>query len=112
MENRPFMCVTVAASAIPVLSASLGVLLLPLAPVERLDRHLFHRARVQAARVDAQPVGMRARHVEGLDAADRAEQVLRDAGVESVVSQRVPAADEGEAVGGNNEVQVAGLAAD
>jgi hypothetical protein len=88
------------------------VLLFPISAVGLRDGHVFDRARIEAARVDAEAVRVRARDVEGLDAAHRAEQVLGDTRIKGVRGQRVLTAEEGEAVGGNDQVQVAGLAAD
>lgn len=39
--------------------------------------------------IHAEAVGVRARHVDGLDAADRAEQVLRRSGIEGVDGERL-----------------------
>ena len=58
-----------------------------------------------------QPSGMRARNVERLDAAHRAEQVARGAGVEAVVGEHVVAFEQPEAVGLDDQMQVAGAPA-
>ena len=58
---------------------------LPVSPVEKAGR--LERRRIdplQAASVDADLVGIRARHVKGVDAAMPAECVLRGIGVELV----------------------------
>jgi len=89
-----------------------GILLLPVPAVGLHDHHVLDRARVEAARVDAEAVRVRARHVEGLDAAHRAEQMLCDARIEAVGSQHFTAAHQGKPVGRHDQVQVAGLAAD
>src|SRR5207302_2910495 len=51
---------------------------------------------VETARVDGDPVGLRARHVERVHAAMRAEGVLCHAGAEGVGGQRVLAAQQFE----------------
>jgi len=98
--------------SIAKLAPSGGILLLPLPSVERLDGDVLDRAGIEATRVDADPVRVRARHVEGLDAAHRAEQMLCDSSVESVGGQRFTAAHQSKPVGRHDQVQVAGLAAD
>src|SRR5262249_7813284 len=75
-------------------------------------RHRGDGGGIEAARVDAEAVGMGARHVERFHAADRAEEVLRGAGVEGVSGEHIPAREQGEALRGHDEVQVTGLAAD
>src|SRR5262249_33735497 len=57
-------------------------------------------------------VGVRARHVERLDPADRAEQVPGHPGVERVRGELVRAAQQPEPRLRHHEVQVAGLRAD
>ena len=59
--------------------------------VERGDVEPLDGSRVQATRVDAESVGMAARHVEALDPAVPAEQMVRGAGVEGVFGQRIGA---------------------
>src|SRR5208283_5133990 len=49
----------------------------PVSAIEGFDGHRFDGAAVDAAGVDAHAVGMRPRNVKGLDAAMRAEVVLR-----------------------------------
>ena len=44
---------------------------------------------VEAADIDVDLVGVRARNIEGVDAAGRAERVLRRAGIEAIGRQRV-----------------------
>lgn len=61
-----------------------GRVLLPVAPVESGYRDAFDRARVETTRIDAVAVRIGARHVKRFDAADIAEQMLGDSGVESV----------------------------
>src|SRR5690606_8950060 len=76
----------------------LGRVSLPVRAVELLrDAHRFHRRGIEAARVDADPVRMRARHIERLDSADAAEQVLRDAGIEAIAREHVLPREQAEA---------------
>ena len=84
----------------------------PFAAIERLHRHRFDGVAVDAAHVDADPIRMRTRNVEGFHAADRAEEVLGDVGIERVGRQRIAAADQLEAVRRHDEVQIPELAAD
>ena len=55
--------------------------------VERLDFYRLDRRVVQAADVDAEAVRVRSWHVEGLDAAGSAEEVLRRLRVEGIHRQ-------------------------
>src|SRR5215469_982978 len=54
---------------------------------------------------------MRARHIEGLDPANRTEQVLRRVGIESVRGKYIAAGKQLETIRGHDEVQVARFAA-
>src|SRR6266403_2047493 len=67
-------------------------------------------SRVEAARVHAEAIRMRTRHVERFDAANRTEQVLGRVRVEAVRCQNIAARKQLEAIGGNHQVQVARLA--
>src|SRR5580658_11139607 len=67
--------------------------LFPMAAVKRRDRHGFDGAGVDATRVHADAVGMRARYVEGLHSARGAKQVLGGMRIERVGGQGVGAAD-------------------
>src|SRR5262245_50667879 len=62
---------------------------------------------VEAAGVDADPVGVQARPVEGVDAAMPAEDVLGRAGVEAVDAERVLAREQCEIRLGDGQVQYA-----
>src|SRR4051812_34146004 len=95
-----------------VLAAALWKLLLPIAPVASDGAHAGHGPRVQAARVHAVSVRMRARHVEGFDATYRTEQVARCAGVELVGGESGGIAQQPEMRGGHDQVQVTALSAD
>src|SRR6185503_14629939 len=92
--------------------AARGVRLLPVLAVRARDRRVLDGSFVEAARVDAVAVRMRARHVERLDAADRAERVLRGLGVELVSGECVRARKELEARLRHDQMKVAGSAAD
>src|SRR5262249_38935118 len=95
-------------------AATVRKLFLPLASVEGLgrDRQLLDRPLIQAARVDAVAVGMRARHIERLDAAHRAEKMLRHAGVESIRGEEFRALEQAEARLRHDQVQEPRLRAD
>src|SRR5689334_12489143 len=94
-------------SSLEVRRAPLGELLLPLAPVERLDLHRLHGSRVEATDVDAVAVRMRPRHIERFDAAGRAEEVPRYAGVERVRGQRFRALQQAKLRRGHDEMEIA-----
>src|SRR4051812_17496542 len=74
----PNLCPT-AASASGVLAAPRRKVLLPVASVDRRDRDLVDGAGIEAARVHAVTIRMRARYVERFDSAHRTEKVLRRA---------------------------------
>src|SRR4029453_17070750 len=67
---------------------------------------------VEAAQIDATAVGLRARHVEALHAADRAEMMFRRAGVEAVGRNLVRALNDAEALLLDDEMEIARFAAD
>src|SRR4249919_1210173 len=62
---------------------------LPFAAIEWLDDELVHFAIVQATRIDIDAIGIGARHVETLDAADAAEAMFCYASVEGVFDEVV-----------------------
>ena len=93
------------------LAASPWILFFPLLPVELLHDHALDRTGIEAARVDAEPVRVRARDVEGFYAADGAKQVLGRVRVEPVGVQNLAPAEKLETLGRDDEVQVSGLAA-
>src|SRR5690349_19271502 len=70
-----------------VVATALGIVLFPVPAVDLAHAGDAERALVEAAHVHAEPVRVRARHVERLDAAVPAEEVLRGPGVELVVRQ-------------------------
>jgi hypothetical protein len=80
--------------------------------VEQAHRDRLDRVAVEAVDVDVDAVGVRARHVERLDAADAAEAVLRGAGVERVFAQQPGALQQAEARRWHDQVQEPGHAAD
>src|SRR6266481_299824 len=98
-------------ASLRVISPPLRVLLFPFTTVARPDADFLHRSRVEAARVHAETIRMRTRHVERFDAANRTEQVLGRVRVEAVRCQNIAARKQLEAIGGNHQVQVARLAA-
>ena len=89
--------------------SSAGRGLLPVPSVEGTDADLLERSIVEAAQVHAVAVGVRARHVEGLDAAVPAEEVTSLSGVEGVGRERVLAPQQPEVLARHDQVQVAEL---
>src|SRR3972149_4077547 len=76
-------------SLLRVIPSTFRVLLFPLTAVELPDAQFLYRARVETTSIDTEAIGMRTRHVERLDAANRTEQVLRRVRVETVGSQHL-----------------------
>src|SRR5262245_36628731 len=79
---------------------------LPVLSVLAHDGHVLERAFVEAARIHAVTVGMRARHVERFHAAYRAEEVARGAGVELVGGQNVGTGKQPEPLLRHDEMEV------
>src|ERR1700674_4128209 len=94
-----------------VLAPNFRVLRLPFATIERRNRHLLDRFRIDAPCVHADAIRMRARHVERFDAAHGTKQMLGRVSIETVGPERVAAAKQFKSIGGDHEVQVTGLAA-
>src|SRR3974377_812073 len=94
------------------LTGELGHLLFPMLPVEHGNTCNPHAATVEAAHIDAKSVWLRARHVEALDAANRAEVMLCGASVEGVGGELVRALEQAEALFRHYEVKIARLSAD
>jgi hypothetical protein len=65
----------------------LASVLLPIFSVELAYRDTLNRARVETTHIDTVTVGIRARHIERLDAANFAEKMPGNAGVESIRRQ-------------------------
>ena len=87
-------------------------MLLPVPAVERRHVDAPNRAGFKASGIDAVAVRIGARDVKGFDAANRAKQVLRGAGVERIGGEKLRAAQQFEARFGDNEMKVAAFAAD
>ena len=85
--------------------------MLPVPAVEFADLERRNIDAVEAARVDVDLIGVRARHVERMDAAGLAERMLGGAGVELVGGQIVFAAYQFELLGRHDEMQKALLGA-
>src|SRR5665213_1547395 len=83
----------------------------PVLAVEGLDPQIQALGRVETARVDAPAIRVRARAVEALHPAFRAEQVLRHPGVEAVFAQAFRALGDAEPALRHDHVDEAGLAA-
>src|SRR6476646_4968950 len=117
-STRHRVCVQTRAAVLraPALASALtrefGHLLLPMLAVEEGDVRDAHRAIIEAAHIDAKPVGFGTRHIEALDAADRAEMMLRGAGVEAVGRDLIRALGKAEALSRHDQMQIACLAAD
>ena len=88
------------------------ILLFPLFAVDGPDRYLFDRTLIEATHVDTEAIRVRARHIKGLDTANRTEQMLRGMRVELVGRQKLGAREQLESRLWNGEVQVTRLAAD
>src|SRR5581483_6195060 len=84
----------------------------PVTAVEGPHAHALDRALVEATHVHAVAVGMRARHVERLDASHPAEEMVRGPGVEAVRGERLVAREEAKLRFRHDEVQVARAPAD
>src|ERR1700683_5552268 len=95
------------------LGEALGLSRFPIATLEE-TRRLKSRSvdAIETAGVDADLVGLRARHIEGVDAAMRAEGMLRYAGEESVGGERLLAREQLEILLCGDEVQDPLLRAD
>src|SRR5271166_6727728 len=91
--------------------AIVGSTLLPLAAVERRHGHRFDGIAVDAARVHADPIGVRAWNVERLHAARGAEIMLGDVCIERIRRERFAAAEKFESLGRHDQMQIPGLAA-
>src|SRR5215471_14211604 len=83
-----------------------GHVTFPILSVERRHAHRSYRRGLQAARIHTVTRGMRARHIEGFDAALRAEKVFGCHRIELISRQHVLALDKPEAVARNDEMQV------
>jgi len=84
-------------------------------PVPAVERQHFERAQidpVEAADIDVDFVGIRARHVERMNAASRAKGMFCRAGVEPIGGERVLAADKLELLRRHNQMQKAFFATD
>ena len=81
-------------------------------PSNSVIRPTRNGAVVEAAHIDAEAVGLGAWDIEALDAAYRAEMMLRRAGVETVWDERVPALQQPEALSRHDQVHIARHAAD
>src|SRR5690348_14866514 len=77
------------ASSANELAPPTRIMLFPFTPVGVRNLHGIHRALIQTARIDAESVRVRARHVEGFDAAHRTEQMPCGCGVELILAQRL-----------------------
>ena len=103
---------TAGSLSLRVLAPTFRVLGLPFATIERSNRQLLDRFRIDAPCIHADAIRMRTRHIERFDAADGTKQMLGRVSIETVCSERVVAAKQFESIGRDHEMQVAGLAAD
>src|SRR2546430_5238557 len=74
-----------------VLAPTFRVLRLPFAAIQRSNRQLLDRFRIDTSCVHADAIRMRPRHVERFDAAHGTEQVLGRVSIEAVGPKRVAA---------------------
>ena len=94
-----------------VLAPTFRVLGLPLATIERSNRQLVDRFRIDAPCVHADAIRMRTRDIERFDAAHGTKQMPGRVSIETVGPERVTAAKQFKSIGRDHEVQVTGLAA-
>ena len=87
-------------------------ILLPVYAIERRHCNGFDAVRLQAIRIDADAIRMRARHVERLDSAMAAEVMLRDPGVKSVCLDVVFPIEQTKVAPGNDQVKISCHTAD
>ena len=80
----------------------------PVASIEICNTNLCNGFRVETADIDADPVGVGARDVKGLDATVGAKTVLGDTGVECVGGEVLFTLNEPESGGGHNQMEVGG----
>ena len=80
--------------------------------IERCDLDALDRAWIEAAHVDVNPVGIGARNIETLDSAMTAEAMLRGAGIERVLGQRIGTAEQAKPMRRHDQVQEAAHPAD
>ena len=79
-------------------------------PIDTVEGERFQRtdrALIETANVDAEPVRIRARYVERLDATHLAEHVLRDPGIESVGRKRILPFHDAKLARGHDQMQEA-----
>ena len=84
-------------------------------PIDTVEGERFQRtdrALIETANVDAEPVRIRARYIERLDATHFAERVLRDPGIESVGRKRILPFHDAKLARGHDQMQEAGAFAD
>jgi len=85
---------------------------LPVLTVEFCNSDFLDRTRIETSHVDAVAIGVGTRNVKRFNAADIAEQMLRNTGVECVSGQILFASEQSELRLGNDEMQITALAAD
>jgi hypothetical protein len=86
--------------------------LFPVLAIKALFDHLQPGRQFEAAKIDTVAIRIGAWHVKRFDAAMRAEEVSRRATVKAVFNQIIPALEEIETGGWNNEMHVTSHAAD
>ena len=84
----------------------------PMSTVERSNLDVSNRPRFQTAYVYAVTVGMGPRHIKRLDAANLAEEVSGDAGIERVTRKRLLSTDQSKPIFGHDQMQKTALATD
>jgi hypothetical protein len=83
----------------------------PIEPIEILDSYIDTVRQFDTVQVDAVAVWVGTGYVKRLDPAGATEQVPGNTGMKTVLDQTVPALQQSEPVGRDNQVQVAGLLA-
>jgi hypothetical protein len=87
-------------------------MLFPIRAIKLLDLNGLKPVGLQAPHVDAESIGIGARHVKRLDPANAAKQVLRNAGIEPVIGQLILPLDEVESRSRDDQMQETGFGAD
>jgi len=81
----------------------------PIAPIKVYDIYIDAIRQIETVQVDAKTVGVRTGDVKRLDSAGATEQVPGNTGMKAIFDEPVPALQQPEPVGRDNQVQVTGF---
>ncbi len=84
----------------------------PVLTVKIPDGYILDMPGIQAVNIYAEPIGVRARYIEGLDAAMSAEQMFCGAGVEAVGGQAILALQQVKVLLADDQMKKTGHPAD